>query len=165
VRLLLISDTHVPVRARTLPAGVWDEVDRADVVVHAGDWVDVRLLDELEERARRLVGVVGNNDGSALRSRLPEIARETLGGVRVAVVHETGAKQGREQRALAAFPDTDLLVFGHSHIPWDSSAGGLRLLNPGSPTDRRREPSCTHLTLTLAHGEISDVELNRLPLP
>jgi putative phosphoesterase len=65
VRLLLISDTHVPVRARTLPTQAWDEVDRADVVVHAGDWVDVRLLDEVEERAHRLVGVVGNNDGQA----------------------------------------------------------------------------------------------------
>jgi putative phosphoesterase len=163
VRLLLISDTHVPVRARTLPTQVWDEVDRADVVVHAGDWVDVRLLDEVEERAHRLVGVVGNNDGQALRARLPEVARVTLGGVRVAVVHEMGAKQGREQRALGRFPQTDLLVFGHSHIPWDSTMDGLRLLNPGSPTDRRREPDCTYLTLTVERGQISDVELHRLP--
>jgi uncharacterized protein len=163
VRLLLISDTHVPVRARSLPPQVWHEVDQADVVVHAGDWVDVRLLDELAERAHRLVGVAGNNDGPPLRERLPEVARVTLGGVRVAVVHETGAKQGRERRALERFPDTDLLVFGHSHIPWDTSVDGLRLLNPGSPTDRRREPDCTYLTLTVGRGQISDVELHRLP--
>ena len=163
MRLLLVSDTHVPVRARTLPPKVWDEVDRADVVVHAGDWVDVRLLDELEERAHQLVAVFGNNDGSALRARLPEVARQTLAGVRVAVVHETGPRQGREQRALSSFPDTDLLVFGHSHIPWDTSMDGLRLLNPGSPTDRRREPDCTYLTLTVEPGRISDVELHRLP--
>jgi putative phosphoesterase len=161
--MLLISDTHVPVRARTLPSQVWDEVERADVVVHAGDWVDVRLLDELEERAHQVVGVVGNNDGPRLRARLPEVARQTLAGVRVAVVHETGARQGRERRALERFPDTDLLVFGHSHIPWDTSTGGLRLLNPGSPTDRRREPACTYLTLTVQGGQISDVELHRLP--
>jgi putative phosphoesterase len=163
MRLLLISDTHVPVRARTLPSQVWDEVDRADVVVHAGDWVDVRLLDALEGRAHRLVGVFGNNDGPALRARLPEVARETLAGVRIAVVHETGGKQGRERRAVERFPDCDLLVFGHSHIPWDTSMGGLRLLNPGSPTDRRREPDCTFLTLTVERGHISDVELHRLP--
>jgi putative phosphoesterase len=161
--MLLISDTHVPVRARRLPSQVWDEVERADVVVHAGDWVDVRLLDELEERAHQVVGVVGNNDGPRLRARLPEVARQTLAGVRVAVVHETGARQGRERRALERFPDTDLLVFGHSHIPWDTSTGGLRLLNPGSPTDRRREPACTYLTLTVQGGQISDVELHRLP--
>jgi putative phosphoesterase len=160
--MLLISDTHVPVRARRLPSQVWDEVERADVVVHAGDWVDVRLLDELEERAHQVVGVVGNNDGPRLRARLPEVARQTLAGVRVAVVHETGARQGRERRALERFPDTDLLVFGHSHIPWDTSTGGLRLLNPGSPTDRRREPDCTYLTLTVERGQISDVELHRL---
>jgi predicted phosphodiesterase len=78
-------------------------------------------------------------------------------------VHETGPRQGREQRALASFPDTDLLVFGHSHIPWDTSMDGLRLLNPGSPTDRRREPDCTFLTQTVERGHISDVELHRLP--
>jgi putative phosphoesterase len=146
-----------------LPAQVWDEVDRADVVVHAGDWVDVRLLDELEERAHRFIGVFGNNDGPALQARLPEVARQTLAGVRVTVVHETGATQGRERRALERFPEADLLVFGHSHIPWATSMGGLRLLNPGSPTDRRREPDCTFLTLTVERGHISDVELHRLP--
>jgi uncharacterized protein len=163
VRLLLISDTHVPVRARALPSQVWDEVDRADVVVHAGDWVDVRLLDELEERAQQVLGVVGNNDGPALRARLPEVARQTLAGVRVAVVHETGPKQGRERRARERFPETDLLVFGHSHIPWDTQApNGPRLLNPGSPTDRRRQPVCTYLTATAEDAQLRDVTLHPL---
>jgi uncharacterized protein len=146
MRLLLLADTHVPRRARDLPAPVWAEVGRADVVVHAGDWVDEGLLEAVATRARRLIGVVGNNDGPTLRRRLPEVARADLDGLRLAVVHDTGPAKGREARMAEAFPDTDVLVFGHSHIPWDSTVGGLRLLNPGSPTDRRRQPACSYLT-------------------
>ncbi|MFN3601985.1 MAG: metallophosphoesterase family protein [Dietzia sp.] len=164
MRLLLLADTHVPTRARDLPGPVWDQVDVADVVIHAGDWMDVALLDAVEERSRRLVACWGNNDGSMVRERLDEVARATLDGVRLAVVHETGPSTGRDKRMAAAYPDTDVLVFGHSHIPWDTTApGGLRLLNPGSPTDRRRQPYCTYMTATLADGLVSDVELHRLP--
>lgn len=163
VELLLIADTHVPKRARDLPAVVWDEVDRADVVLHAGDWVEPALLDELEARAKRLVACWGNNDGAELRRRLPERADVVLGGVRFTVVHETGASAGREKRMAALYPDTDVLVFGHSHIPWDTTAdSGLRLLNPGSPTDRRRQPFCTYMTATVAGAVLSGVELRRV---
>ena len=150
-------------RAKDLPAPVWSAVDAADVVIHAGDWVSVALLDALEARARRLVGVFGNNDGTALRARLPEVARVELGGVRFAVVHETGAATGREKRCARAYPDVDVLVFGHSHIPWDTTAEtGLRLLNPGSPTDRRRQPTFTWMTVDVAEGAVRDVELHHL---
>ena len=160
MKLLLISDTHVPKRARALPAQVLAAVDAADVVIHAGDWVDAATLDLLEQRARRLVGVWGNNDGPELRRRLPEVAHVELGGLRFAVVHETGPATGREMRAERDHPDADVLVFGHSHIPWDTvSPRGLRLLNPGSPTDRRRQPVCTYLTLDVADGRIADVTL------
>ncbi|MDT0185281.1 metallophosphoesterase [Microbacterium sp. ARD31] len=163
-RLLLLADTHLPKRAKDLPAEVWAAVEEADVVVHAGDWVDVRLLDELESRSQRLVGVHGNNDHGALRERLPEVARVELDGVRIGVVHETGQAKGREERMAAAYPDLDVLVFGHSHIPWDTTAGsGLRLLNPGSPTDRRRQPHCTYMTATTYDGAVHDVTLHRLP--
>jgi putative phosphoesterase len=164
VRLLLLADTHIPRRARDLPAAVWAEVDRADVVLHAGDWVAVALLDAVEARARRLIGVVGNNDGPALRSRLAEVAHAELGGMRFAVVHETGSATGRERRCAARFPEVDVLVFGHSHIPWDSMAPtGLRLLNPGSPTDRRRQPHHTYLTAVAGGGVLRQVTLHRLP--
>lgn len=164
MRLLLISDTHVPKRARHLPDVVLAAVDEADVVVHAGDWVDVGTLDLLAARARRLVGVYGNNDGPELRERLPEVARFELEGLRFAVVHETGAAQGRERRCEALFPDVDVLVFGHSHIPWDSRAsGGLRLLNPGSPTDRRRQPFATYMTVGAEAGRLVDVQLHQVP--
>ena len=163
MRLLLLADTHLPKRARALPAPVWVEVEKADVVVHAGDWVDVSLLDELDARARRLVGVHGNNDHGELRRRLPEVAYAELDGVRVGVVHETGPAAGREQRCSIRFPDLDLLVFGHSHIPWDTtSSTGLRLLNPGSPTDRRRQPFATYMTATIDNGNLGEVTLHEL---
>ncbi|KJL24750.1 Calcineurin-like phosphoesterase superfamily domain protein [Microbacterium oxydans] len=142
--MLLLADTHVPKRARRLPDAVLQAIDDADLVVHAGDWVDVATLDLLESRARALHGVFGNNDGDELRARLPEVARFTVEAVEIAVVHETGPSRQREVRMDEAFPGTDLLVFGHSHIPWDTvSPAGMRLLNPGSPTDRRRQPACT----------------------
>jgi putative phosphoesterase len=148
MRLVLTADTHLPKRARRLPALLWEAIDAADVVVHAGDWVSVTLLDELTARSRRLVGVYGNNDGADLRARLPEVAREEVAGLRMAVIHETGAKLGREERCAALFPDCDLLVFGHSHIPWDTTApGGLRLLNPAD----------------IAAGALTDVVLHPVP--
>jgi uncharacterized protein len=160
IRLLVLSDTHVPKRARALPEQVWRAVADADVVVHAGDWVDEATLDALEARAARLIGVYGNNDGPGLRARLPEVARVELGGVRVAVVHETGTASGRELRCEREYPDADVLFFGHSHIPWDTvSPGGLRLLNPGSPTDRRRQPVGTYLTAVVRDGGMADVTL------
>ena len=163
MRLLLIADTHIPKRARDLPARVWDEVAKADVVIHAGDWVEPDLLDKLEARATRLIACWGNNDGSALRQRLPERADATLAGVRFTVVHETGAAAGREGRMSRLYPDSDVLVFGHSHIPWDTTTStGLRLLNPGSPTDRRRQPFCTYMTARVDDGALRDVELHRL---
>ncbi|WP_266393558.1 metallophosphoesterase [Streptomyces canus] len=164
MRLLLMSDTHLPKRAKQLPAPLLAELPHADVVFHAGDWVDTATLDLLESRSARLVGVYGNNDGPELRARLPVVAYADLGGLRFAVVHETGAAQGREARCAARYPDADVLVFGHSHIPWDTTApGGLRLLNPGSPTDRRRQPHCTYMTATVADGRLTDVTLHRLP--
>lgn len=162
MRLLLITDTHIPKRARDLPAQVWDEVAAADVVIHAGDWVTPDLLDRLEARSARLIACWGNNDGDELRSRLPERADVELAGLRFTVVHETGGAAGRDARMSRLYPETDVLVFGHSHISWDTTTPtGLRLLNPGSPTDRRRQPFCTYMTASIEHAAI-DVTLHRL---
>jgi putative phosphoesterase len=158
-RLLLISDTHIPGRARTLPAAVRAAADAADLIIHAGDWVSASVLHELAQHAE-VLGVYGNNDGPELRDRLPEIARREIEGVRFAVIHETGDAGRRHAWADAAFPDADVLVFGHSHIPWDTvTPGGLRLLNPGSPTDRRRQPRCTMMTVVAGDGGLREVEL------
>ena len=151
MRLVVLADTHLPRRAKDLPAEVWAAVEEADAVLHAGDWVDVALLDELERRSARVIGVYGNNDGPALRARLPEVARATLGGAPLATL------------LAAAYPDVDVLVFGHSHIPWDTTAPtGLRLLNPGSPTDRRREPDRTYLSVVAEGGALREITLHRL---
>ena len=164
MRLLILADTHVPRRARDLPPQVWTEVDGADVVAHAGDWVSSALFDRLAERSARLIGVYGNNDGPLLQARLPEVAYADLDGLALGVVHETGPAAGRERRCRDRFPDVDVLVFGHSHIPWDTVTdngrpGGLRLLNPGSPTDRRRQPVGTYLTAEISEGRLTTVTL------
>jgi uncharacterized protein len=155
-RLLVLADTHLPKRAKRLPDPVLEALRRTDGVVHAGDWVDEATLDLLLGASPRVIGVAGNNDGPALHRRLPEVACADLEGVRLAVVHETGPSTGRERRMDERFPDTDVLVFGHSHIPWDTTTpAGLRLLNPGSPTDRRRQPRCTYGVLELDSGAAS----------
>jgi putative phosphoesterase len=156
LHLCVLADTHLPKRAKALPPEVLEAVAAADGVLHAGDWVDEATLDALLAATPMLIGVAGNNDGPGLHARLPEIARAELEGVRLAMVHETGAATGREARMDAAFPDTDVLVFGHSHIPWDSTTpAGLRLLNPGSPTDRRRQPHRTYGVLQLDAGSVT----------
>lgn len=160
MRLVALADTHVPRRAKDLPAPVWRAIDEADVVIHAGDWVDESLLDAIESRAARLIAVWGNNDGPPLRQRLPEVAHAEIGELRFTVVHETGGRTGREARMDRAYPSTDVVVFGHSHVPWDTvTPAGIRLLNPGSPTDRRRQPVCTYLTARVVRRRLVDVEL------
>ncbi|MCC9144135.1 MULTISPECIES: metallophosphoesterase [unclassified Arthrobacter] len=162
-KLLLLSDTHLPKRAKVLPEILWADIEAADIVVHAGDWVNEELLDQLQSRSRRLIACYGNNDGAGLRARLPLVARAVVEDVRLAVVHETGPAAKRGERMDAEFPETDLLVFGHSHIPWDSvTPGGMRLLNPGSPTDRRRQPFCTYLRVEI-DGKTVTPDLRRLP--
>lgn len=161
-RALVLSDTHVPQRARTLPETVWTAVDAADLVIHAGDWNGLEHYEQLSLRAKRLLAVWGNNDGPELRAVLPEIATDVIDGVRVAVIHITDPKR-REAWCDERFPDADLLVFGHSHIPWDTTTpGGLRLLNPGSPTDRRRQPTGTMLWVDFEDGAVVATELVEL---
>ncbi|NMO91950.1 metallophosphoesterase [Actinomycetospora sp. TBRC 11914] len=161
MRLVLVADTHLPSRAKEIPDEVWAAVEAADVVVHAGDWTSPPALDAFEARSARLVACWGNNDGDELRARLPEVARVELGGLRFAVIHETGDARGRERRCdewfgPASDEPADVVVFGHSHIPWDSTTpGGVRLLNPGSPTDRRRQPVATFLTADVAGGVLT----------
>jgi putative phosphoesterase len=138
--IVVLSDTHMrPGLNRHLPPAVYAALEEADLVLHAGDVVTGDLLDELGGFAPTLA-VLGNNDG-ALAGQLPEERLFTVEGLRIAMIHDSGARQGREGRLRRRFPTADIVVFGHSHDPVDAPGlDGQRLFNPGSPTERRRQP-------------------------
>jgi putative phosphoesterase len=153
MRVLVLSDTHLRDDLAKLPPEVWDELDRSDVVLHAGDVVTPHLLAALGERAP-VHAVLGNND-LALVGELPDRIELELAGVRVGMVHDSGARGGRERRMRRWFPRADLVVFGHSHEPVDAEGeDGQRLFNPGSAVQRRRQPHRTIGVLELADGRI-----------
>lgn len=152
-RVAVLSDTHLRPGGRGLPASVLERLAAADVILHAGDVVTGHLLDELT-RVAPTHAVLGNNDHD-LVGVLPETLELTLGGVRVAMIHDSGARAGRPNRMRRRFPDADVVVFGHSHDPVDEAgADGQWLFNPGSPTQRRRQPDATMGELELAGGQI-----------
>jgi putative phosphoesterase len=132
------------------------ELRGADLILHAGDVCTAAVLAELAEYAP-VVAVAGNNDGPDVADwGATPTAELTLDGLRVAMLHDTGSASGRLARMRRAFPRTDLVVFGHSHIPLDQSGYGLRIFNPGSPTDRRRQPQGTLGVLRIADGELAE---------
>jgi uncharacterized protein len=155
---VVIADTHIPRRAMTLPEGLTPYLERADLVLHAGDLMDPALLDELAACAP-VEAVRGNLDSP--EAGLPETLELEFGGVRVAMIHDSGPRRGRRARVRRRFPDARVVVFGHSHIPFLEDEDGLMLLNPGSPTDRRRQP---HHTFALLHAEEGEVRAEILPL-
>ncbi|MFN2452457.1 MAG: metallophosphoesterase family protein [Candidatus Dormibacteria bacterium] len=153
MRIAVIADTHLPRRARDLPPSAWQTVRSADAVIHAGDVVADSLLDRLEAE-RPLHAVRGNNDTGLLRL-LPERLDLRLEGVEVGVVHDAGPTAGRRGRLRALFPRARVVVYGHSHIPVVDDEGGLLLLNPGSPTDRRRMPFFTMAVLDITGSSVT----------
>jgi putative phosphoesterase len=145
----VIADTHIPRRARALPEGLLPHLERSDLILHAGDLMDAAVLDELAAYAP-VRAVRGNLDPPDLE--LPETLELTLGGIDVAVIHDSGPKRGRRNRMRRRFPGARVVVFGHSHIPFLEDGDGLMLLNPGSPTDRRRQPRHTFALLRVEEG-------------
>ena len=146
---VVVADTHIPRRAGSLPRGLIPYLERADLVLHAGDLMDPVLLGELTAYAP-VEAVRGNLDPPGL----PETLEFGFGGVRVAMIHDSGPKRGRRARMGRRFPDARVVVFGHSHIPFLEDENGLMLLNPGSPTDRRRQPRHTFALLRAEEGEV-----------
>lgn len=154
-RVVVLSDTHIGARGRRrLPDGAYRALDDAEVILHAGDIVTAALLDELSGFAPTYA-VLGNNDHDPGLGHLPEERVEVIGGVKLAMVHDSGPRAGREARMCRRFPDAHVVVFGHSHIPWNQpGVDGQLLFNPGSPTERRSQPHRTVGVLDLEGGQV-----------
>lgn len=151
MRVVVLADTHAPRRWKGVPPAVGEFLADADVILHAGDVCVPSVIDELAAFAPVHV-VAGNNDGPDLDA--PETLEIELDGLRVAMIHDSGPADGRPARMRRRFPDADLVVFGHSHIPMDVTGAGVRIFNPGSPTDRRRQPHGTIGVLDIADGRL-----------
>lgn len=153
-RIVVLADTHVRRGSdRHLPSAAYDELASADAIWHAGDVLIPELLDELSGFAP-VTAVLGNNDHELL-GMLPDRVEQEVDGVRIAMVHDSGTTAGRERRMRRWFPDADLVIFGHSHAPADTEGvDGQRLLNPGSPTERRRAPIHTLGIVEITDGNL-----------
>lgn len=164
MRVVVVSDTHAPRFWKACPPGLIPHLRRAQLILHAGDVCVPSVLDELAAYAPVRV-VLGNNDGADVAAWGPAGFRATgtasfeIEGVRVAMVHDSGQRDGRLARLRRRFPAAELVVFGHSHIPMDVRGDGLRILNPGSPTDKRRQPNGTFAALTVGDGVIHRSEI------
>ena len=159
MRVVVLSDTHAPRRWRSCPPPVAAQLRGADLILHAGDVCTAAVLDELRQYAP-VTAVLGNNDGPDVADwGAAPTAELDLDGLQVAMLHDSGPASGRLARMRRAFPRADLVVFGHSHIPLDQSGYGLRILNPGSPTDRRRQPRGTLGVLRIEDGELAEATI------
>ena len=159
MRIVVLSDTHAPRRWKSCPPTVAAQLRGADLILHAGDVCTAAVLDELAQYAP-VTAVAGNNDGPDVAAwGAAETAALTLDGLRVAVIHDSGPASGRLPRMRARFPEAELVVFGHSHIPLDVAADDLRIFNPGSPTDRRRQPHGTIGLLRIEAGRLAEASI------
>lgn len=161
MRLAIISDTHMPRGARRIPDACLERCRDADAVVHAGDLIDVSVLELLRALGPPVHAIHGNVDGEAVRRLLPARAELELAGVRVGMMHVPGPARGRLERLRAAFPRCDAVIFGHTHMPEHLTSDGFQIFNPGSPTERRRAPVHTMGLATVARGRI-EFELTAL---
>jgi putative phosphoesterase len=163
VRVVVVSDTHAPRFWKRCPPAVADRLQGADLILHAGDVCIPEVLDELAAFAPVRV-VLGNNDGPEVAAwGAPETLELELDGLRVGMIHDAGPKEGRLARMRRRFPAADLVIFGHSHIPLDAADDRLRILNQGSPTDKRRQPHRTLAELTITDGQLAAARIVELP--
>jgi putative phosphoesterase len=153
--IAVIADTHLPRGARRLPDRCLERLAASDAILHAGDLSTPEVLAELEAIGPPVKAVHGNVDSPELLRRLPEDRVVEAGGARIGMVHDAGPARRRLERLRARFPDADAVVFGHSHIPLHEERDGFQIFNPGSPTDRRRQPRHTMGLARVAGGNVS----------
>jgi uncharacterized protein len=159
MRVVVLSDTHAPRRWRGCPPRVAEHLRGADMILHAGDVCVAEVLEELASYAP-VHAVMGNNDEPGVADwGAPDTLELEFDGLSVAMIHDAGPKDGRARRMARRFPAADLVIFGHSHIPLDETADGVRIFNPGSPTDRRRQPQGTIGTLQIVRGRLAKAEI------
>jgi uncharacterized protein len=155
VLIAVISDTHLPRGTRQIPNECLERLANADLILHAGDFVSVEALEEIEALGPPLAAVHGNVDSAEVRRRLPAERTVDAAGVQIAMLHDAGPSRGRIERMRARFPNAAAVVYGHSHIPLQEERSGFQLFNPGSPTDRRRQPRHTMGLARVEGGRVS----------
>jgi putative phosphoesterase len=155
VIVAVISDTHLPRGARRIPEACLERLRAADLILHAGDVTAASALGELEALGPPVRAVHGNMDDAVVRAQLPGTLVVEVGGLRIGMTHDAGPRVGREERLVQRFPGCAAVVYGHTHEPQVERVGDALILNPGSPTERRRAPSHTMLVLEVAGGAIS----------
>jgi uncharacterized protein len=154
MKVAVLADTHTIGTTRTIPMGAWPYLETSDHILHAGDVCDPAVLDELHALAPLTV-VMGNCDGPDVRSwGATDQAVVELDGIRIAMVHDSGLSAGRRKRMRARFEDARVVVFGHSHMPFNEDDDGLLLFNPGSPTWKRRAPFTSMGLLWIESGDV-----------
>jgi uncharacterized protein len=156
MQIAVLADTHIPKRAKSLPPMALTLLDQADVIIHAGDILTADFLEYLESIAP-IYAVLGNND---VGLSLPEQLEFKIEQTKFALIHDSGAKLGRPGRMKKLFPQADIVIFGHSHVPVNEQYGDLLLFNPGSATDRRRQPRCM-----MGMIEVSKQKINARIIP
>jgi putative phosphoesterase len=155
MRLAIVSDTHLPRGSRSLPEACVERLRAADAILHAGDFVELSVLEELRALGPPVHAVRGNVDSAELQALLPAARVVKAAGARIAMVHDAGPSSGRLARMRRRFPAVDAVVFGHSHIPLHEEDGGFAIFNPGSPTERRRAPRHTMGLATVQDGRVA----------
>jgi uncharacterized protein len=155
VRIAIVADTHMPRGDRRLPERCVAELGAADLIVHLGDFSAATVLAELERMGPPLIAVHGNVDDAELLRRLPERRELELERARIGLVHDAGPRRGRLARLRREFPQADVVLFAHSHMPVHEHEGDFQIFNPGSPTERRRAPARTMGIAQIAGGAVT----------